>query len=195
MDCVIDYEVDCCDEQPHLNASGTQKMTDYLGSYIADHYDLPDRRGEQRYAGWKDARDAYVDDKMERIRLQQKMHDALMLLHDDDFDVKMAIRPDSALYYDDTAILLMHNLAREHVLSGEEYEKWSNAMYPLEGFDTALWDNLPYYLCRENGAVHEYTGEEALKAIQDAFGEEQRADVMIEAIDRRNGKTAAKLQF
>ncbi|MBQ7785534.1 MAG: hypothetical protein IJ381_05240 [Clostridia bacterium] len=195
MDCVIDYEVDCYDEQPHLNVSGTQKVTDYLGSYLHNRYDLPDRRDDPRYLGWKAARDAYVDQKIERIRAQQSMNNVLMLLHDDDFDIRMGIYPDSPLHYDDTSILLMHNLAREHVLAGEEYEKWSNAMYPLEGFDAALWDNQPYYMHRKSGAVHEYTGEEALSAMASAFGKRQSAEVMIEIIDRRNGKTAAQLCF
>jgi len=195
MDCVVDYEVDCYDEQPHMNASGTQKVTDYLGSYLDSRYDLPDRRGEKRYSNWHADRDAYVNEKIERIRMQQEINDVLMLLHDDDFDVRVGVHPDSALYYDDTAILLMHNLGREHVLPGEEYEKWSNAMYPLEGFDAALWDNLPYYLHREGGELHEYLGEEALDAMKSAFGDKKTADVIIEMIDRRNGKPAVQLRF
>ena len=46
LDSIVDYAADCFDQDPHLNTSGTLKMTSYLGSYIREHYDLPDRRGE-----------------------------------------------------------------------------------------------------------------------------------------------------
>ena len=31
---------------------GMQKVSHWLGAYLLDHYDLPDRRGEAAYQGW-----------------------------------------------------------------------------------------------------------------------------------------------
>lgn len=105
LDSIVDYVVDCYDEQPHFNVSGTQKVTDYLGSYIQSHYELPDRRGDTRYAGWAARQDAYRDEKMNLMRNQSKLHSVLLMLHDDDYDMDLFIGPNATLYYDDIAVL------------------------------------------------------------------------------------------
>lgn len=191
LDSIVDYAVDCFDEQPHLNASGSQKVTDFLASYIRDHYPLPDRRGDPRYAHWDTHRSAYIGRKLARIRQQDNLHSLLALLHDDDFDVRMAVRDDAPLFSDDTAVTLMHNLAREHVLSGSEYDMWSNSLYPLEGFDDALWNYLPYFLHMQGGGASELTGGAAEQAAREAFGDD-RAAVVIEISDRRTGETVVR---
>ena len=191
LDSIVDYAVDCCDEQPHLNASGSLKVTDFLASYIRDHYQLPDRRSDVRYAHWDQHFSAYADQKLARIREQDDLHSLLALLHDDDFDVRMAIRDDAPLFSDDTAITLIHNIAREHVLSGSEYDMWSGGMFPLAGFDDALWNYLPYFLHMQEGVAAELTGQAAEQAALEAFGEDRSA-VVIEIIDRRTGETFIK---
>jgi len=162
--------------------------------YIRTHFELPDRRGDERYAYWNEQYNAFVGEKMDLLRREKELNNALLLLHDKDYDIRMAVRADAPLYYDDLGILLMHNMAREPVLAGEEYEKWSNAMYPLTGFDDAIWENQPYFLQREGGAVRECTGAQAESAMRDVVGDERSA-VMIEAIDRRTGSIAAKLSY
>jgi hypothetical protein len=47
----LDFSTDLCNRE-HLNASGAAKLTRHLGAYIRARYDVPDRRGEPRYAGW-----------------------------------------------------------------------------------------------------------------------------------------------
>lgn len=42
MDNVVDYSIDLFDAE-HLNPSGAMKVTDYLGHYITENYDIPDR--------------------------------------------------------------------------------------------------------------------------------------------------------
>lgn len=195
LDSIVDYAVDCFDREPHLNTSGTLKMTDFLGSYIRAHYDLPDRRGDARYAHWNEQLHAYKDAKLNVMRTQTELNHLLMLLHDQDFDLHIAVKPEAPLYYDDQGILLMHNIARERVLAGEEYDKWSSFMYPLEGFDMALRDRLPYYLYRGAGGYVEYTGAEAESMAHLRFGRDDASTVMIEIIDRRTEKTAAQMRF
>lgn len=195
LDSIVDYVVDCCDSEPHLNMSGTQKMTAFLGSYLRDHFDLPDRREEPAYAHWRQHIQDYKDEKIRVLSAEEKLNNVLMLLHDKDFDVSIAMTADSPIYYDDQAIVLMHNIAREQVLSGEEEEKWSNAMFPLEGFDEALYEGLPYYMERTGENVTEYVGSDAEQAAAQALGGFEESSVLIRAIDRRDGSVAAQMRF
>ena len=43
----------------HLNAYGAKKVTKYLGAYLTEHYDLPDRREDSAYAAWDTQYEAY----------------------------------------------------------------------------------------------------------------------------------------
>ena len=123
------------------------------------------------------------------------MRNALMLLHDKDFDVTLALFPPSPVYQDDCAFVLIQNIAREHVLAREEYAKWSNMMFPLSGLDEAIREEKPYFLSRKDGVVTEYTGERAGQATLEAFGTRGESTLLIRAVDRRDGSVAAQLQF
>ena len=48
----IDWQTDTYDAGDHLNYYGAAKVTDWLGAYLAEHYDLPDRRGDPAYDQW-----------------------------------------------------------------------------------------------------------------------------------------------
>lgn len=195
LDSVTDYAVDCYDGQDHLNPSGGQKVTDYLGQYIVDHYDIPDRRLEEGYAHWAQERDAYVDFKIQQMQaFGGNLRSQLMLLHDRDFDVRLALRPDAPVYYDEQAILLMHNIAREHVFEENEYSMWSNAMYPLSVFDEAIWENAAYFLSVQDGEAQELMGKEAEAAAQATFGASDAA-MLLQVIDRRTGEPCLTRSF
>ena len=43
----------------HVNLDGMRKVTDYLGDYLAAHYDLPDRRNDNAYASWHNDYEKY----------------------------------------------------------------------------------------------------------------------------------------
>jgi len=54
----LSFETDLADVF-HLNWRGMEKLTAWLGNYLSEHYDLPDRRGEEAYAGWDTAAAEY----------------------------------------------------------------------------------------------------------------------------------------
>lgn len=47
----IDFKTDMA-ENIHLNFSGTKKLTEYLGDYIVNNYDVADHRGDSVYESW-----------------------------------------------------------------------------------------------------------------------------------------------
>lgn len=51
----IDFSTDYYDGGSHVNASGAEKCTAFLGRYLAEHYALADRRGDAAYGTWDEA--------------------------------------------------------------------------------------------------------------------------------------------
>lgn len=47
----FDYSTDMFDTA-HQNVSGAKKTTSFLGKYIKDNYDIPDRRNDSNYSKW-----------------------------------------------------------------------------------------------------------------------------------------------
>ena len=51
---IVDNQTDCYDWHGHLNPDGASKATAFLGAWLTERYDLPDRRGDSAYAHWDD---------------------------------------------------------------------------------------------------------------------------------------------
>lgn len=60
----------------HLNFSGASKFSDYIARYIAEHYDMPDRRSDPDYAIWN----KYYSDYL--IWLDEKLSASSLALSD-----------------------------------------------------------------------------------------------------------------
>ena len=198
MDSVVDYAVDCYDQQSHLNISGGQKVTDYIGRYLMDHYQLADRRGDAAYAPWQTEQERYVQYKRELLAGEDSLDNLLLLLHDDQFSARIAVRENADFYWDDKLYTLMHNTQREHVYEEDSYSKWSNSMFPLTTFDDAAWDGTDYFLelDRANDRVLEAMGEEAAAKTADVFGAWQEGmEAMIEITDSLTGEVLVSRQF
>lgn len=68
MEGIIDYVEDCFDWHGHLDSEGAGKVTAYLGSWLKEHYDLPDHRGESGYAHW-DEKLALYEERLRELGL------------------------------------------------------------------------------------------------------------------------------
>ncbi|MCD8381602.1 MAG: hypothetical protein LUC30_01600 [Clostridiales bacterium] len=55
----IDWDTDSRDGGDHLNYYGASKVSAYMSGYLAEHYDLPDHRGDGAYAAWDEDLEAY----------------------------------------------------------------------------------------------------------------------------------------
>ena len=56
----IDWNVDTLDQGDHVNFSGSQKVTAYLGQYLSEYTQLQDHRGHQDYTDWDSALGKYL---------------------------------------------------------------------------------------------------------------------------------------
>lgn len=55
----IDWNGDSRDGGDHMNVYGAQKVTHFLGKYLAKHYDLPDHREDPAYSSWNEDLEKY----------------------------------------------------------------------------------------------------------------------------------------
>lgn len=55
----IDWNADTTDKGDHMNICGAQKVTGYLGRYLAKHYEMKDHRTDEAYQHWNEAIAAY----------------------------------------------------------------------------------------------------------------------------------------
>lgn len=55
----VDWENDTRDAGDHMNLSGAKKVSAYLGSWLAEEFDLPDHRGDEDYASWDELLEWY----------------------------------------------------------------------------------------------------------------------------------------
>lgn len=65
----IDWAKDSLDKGDHLNCSGAEKVTRYLGEYLSAHFTLGDHRGEEEYAQWQKEADEYSRKSEEYLKL------------------------------------------------------------------------------------------------------------------------------
>ena len=218
LDQVVDYDTDCFDFNSHQNFSGAQKITDFLGRYLRDHYDLPDHSGDAR---WAADYDAFYEEKLAQLDGQSDLKSALSLLHDDTVSAVVAISADSGVYEDDRLMRLVHNTVREHIYEEDAFSKWSSALFPLDGLEDAAWAGEGYLLVLDRsagkitqapggsaeldtsfGALHASMEDGALALTLARDGKKPVAledspchDVRILVIDERTDDVAASLSF
>lgn len=68
----INWEKDSLDGGDHLNLSGARKVTDFIGKYLYDNFRLPDRRGEEKYASWREKGKKYAEAAEEKLEAMEK---------------------------------------------------------------------------------------------------------------------------
>ena len=185
MDQVADYATDCFDAHEHLNPSGARKVSDYLGRYISEHYDIADHRGEKKYAAWETDAQTYREKKLADMGAQADIERVLMLLHDDDFSVEVDIGAGSAFFEGEKRMTLMQNIAREHVFEEDLFSKWSNSLFPLERLEEAA----------ENGQSYRLVVNRGTGVISEDVGKVSEASVKVTVLDRDSGTVLLEKAF
>lgn len=103
---IINYETDYCDSDYHLNPSGARKVTDYLGRYIMENYNIPDQRSNELYADWHTDYDDYANYKIQNLRELESLDKYLMSLADKNYFATIEISNEEILKDDYYASLL-----------------------------------------------------------------------------------------
>jgi hypothetical protein len=133
----INYATDCVDESHHLNTSGAKKVTDYLGKYLAENYDIEDKRDIPEYSFWNDDYKEYKQMKLEWLESQQDEWSYLAILNDRDYKVKIYAHEYSNIYYDDELMELINNInVFSSVSIDKEPEEYREYNYVVEVYDS-----------------------------------------------------------
>lgn len=112
-------------------------MTSYLGEFIKENYNIPDRREEEAYNSWYDDYADYFAYKTQKIAEMESLDSELMLLADQDFSFCLVIGKGSNIYQDDKMCALLDNLS----LNGEKLN-----------YEEAAQDGQPYVLIADNAS-------------------------------------------
>lgn len=81
----LDFTADYADNH-HLNVYGGEKVTEYLGNYLAENYDLEDHRGQDGFDKWKNCVLRYEqEENMYRLKWETDMTAYLKRLDSDNF--------------------------------------------------------------------------------------------------------------
>lgn len=106
---IVNFNTDCYDSNSHLNVSGARKVTDYLGKYIIENYQIPDQRSNPEYSDWFEDYEEYRAMKVQNLQAQRSWNTYLMLLADKNFDTVVEIR-NSDFWRNNTFVSLVENL-------------------------------------------------------------------------------------
>lgn len=106
----INFHTDMRDPSAHLNDSGAKKVTSYLGQFMKENYNIPDRRDEEEYAAWNQDSEIYTKYKFDRIREQNDLDKYLMLLSDKKVKVRIAVKEGSEVLKDARLGELLENV-------------------------------------------------------------------------------------
>ena len=86
----------------HLNGHGAKKVTNYIGQYLIDNYDIPDRRNDPDYADWHDAYEIYeMWDMNYRLSTITNFTEWLNAIDRDNYTVVMTVQDDGSKYFYD----------------------------------------------------------------------------------------------
>ncbi len=63
MEFGFDWETATCDGGDHLNVYGAESVSTYLGNYIQEKYNIPNKKGDSKYSYWNEDSIRYNNDK------------------------------------------------------------------------------------------------------------------------------------
>lgn len=134
----VNYNTDCYDSGSHLNPSGARKVTDYIGKYIMENYDIPDQRENEVYNFWYEDYDEYIDLKIDNLEKNKKsLKNYLMLLYGEE-DIKYEIKISSSKEIEEGTTLyeLLENIDNNYQIDDTAFEENKDKTIKI-----TTWDN------------------------------------------------------
>lgn len=121
---IVDYKTDYADSDSHLNPSGARKVTNYLGKYIMENYDIRDQRNNDSYSFWYKDYNEYIDYKIRNLKNNKdNLNNYLMLLYGEK-DIKYEIKISSKreIKEETTLYNLLENLGNNYRIDDSVFE-------------------------------------------------------------------------
>lgn len=136
----INYQTDLFDSYSHLNASGAKKVTEYLGKYLFENYDLPNRQYDDKYAGWYVDYDEYRGMKYYTLCSCQNIKEYLMLLAEENYEVSLWVKSEAVR--DNSNFKELSKNANLNIVLKEEIEHSVQIEVRADGYlvDTVSFD-------------------------------------------------------
>lgn len=78
---VVNYDTDYSDPTSHMNITGQKKVSEFLGNYIIENYDIEDKRNDINAAQWNSWYSTYKDYEKDFLKKQYNLSSYLMLLY------------------------------------------------------------------------------------------------------------------
>lgn len=187
---VVNYATDWYDGG-HLNPSGARKVTDYLGEYIKEHYDIPDQRANDAYSSWQGDYEEYRELKVKWLESRNALDIYLMLLADKNFSVIIEVN-NPEIWKSSYYTALFENLGIDsgkitedmNLLAiqgaGEQVDYFEN-FHRSEKKETSFLGELRLS-AEESGAYRVYLDDEELYAV--TAEQNARADIRIVVMDK-----------
>lgn len=146
---IVDYTTDCFDANSHLNPSGAEKITNYIGSYIKSNYQIKDKRGNDQFHDWDENYQLYKSYKIDTLKEQTDLANYLMLLRNKDVSLYLCVKGNSGILNDKQLYNLIDNISI--------YQKCNL-------LSQARQNKQDYFVAIDNdvGEIREYVGKEAV---------------------------------
>lgn len=90
----------------HVNFSGAQKFTSFLGEVLSGQYQLTDYRNDKKYGKWHSDYQAYIKSKNDYLKEQEDIALYLLLLYDEDYNIIIEVQDSSILTENNNADML-----------------------------------------------------------------------------------------
>ena len=85
---IINFESDLQSSgNTHVNFSGAEKFTTFIGQILVEQYQLSDHREDEEYASWWSDYQRFVSSKADYLKQQTALDLYLLLLADDDYNI------------------------------------------------------------------------------------------------------------
>ena len=94
---VVNYDTDYSDSFSHMNITGQKKVSEFLGNYIVENYDIEDRRDDMLAAQWNDWYSVYKNYEDSFIENQNNLNSYLMLLYKTNDEIVIDMKDSSIL--------------------------------------------------------------------------------------------------
>lgn len=140
---IVNYETDCYDVDSHLNPSGARKVTEYLGQYIIDNYDVQDQRSNADYTEWFSDYEEYQMKKNGMLSDIENPYVYMSMLTDSNYNIVIEVT-NKEILLDEKLCVLFGNL-------GIEQSKVTDAEYILLNNKEGTIDYLAEEQLQSNG--------------------------------------------